>query len=207
MKLSAPSYLMLGMVGLGMRSGYAIKKAADISTRFFWTTSLAQVYPELARLHGGGLLGRREDPHGARPRDAYEITPQGEAALVAWLRSYTPDETPLQFRDEGALRLFFADALKVEDQLALIRKLRERARNAEHVMRREIIAAAETLENDGKRFPAPWRRHSRVHRKLARPPRGARAQRVVLSPRHGDARGGGLSQEGRAQPQGIRKWS
>lgn len=53
MKLTPPSFLTLGMIRLGARSGYAIKKAADMSTRFFWPTSLAQVYPELARLERG----------------------------------------------------------------------------------------------------------------------------------------------------------
>lgn len=145
---------MLGMVRLGVRSGYAIKKAADLSTRFFWPTSLAQVYPELARLERQGLLTRNEDPTGERPRSAYAITREGETALIAWLGSYAPDETPLQFRDEGALRLFFADALDAEDQLTLIRLLRERARNAEDHMRRAIIPAAETLEHSDMRFPA-----------------------------------------------------
>lgn len=144
---------MLGMVRLGVRSGYAIKKAADISTRFFWPTSLAQVYPELTRLERHGLLTRQENPTGARPRSAYAITREGEAALTAWLRSYAPDETPLQFRDEGALRLFFADALDSGDQLTLIRLLRERAHNAEDHMRREILPAAETMEESGMRFP------------------------------------------------------
>ena len=52
-KLSPTSYLMLGMVRLGVSSGYAIKKAADSSTQNFWPISLALVYPELARLEGG----------------------------------------------------------------------------------------------------------------------------------------------------------
>jgi PadR family transcriptional regulator, regulatory protein AphA len=152
MSLKPPSYLMLGMLRLGARSGYAIKKAADVSTRFFWPTSLAQVYPELARLEREGFVTRREDPRGARARSAYEITDKGEAALLAWLRSTR--EAPLQFRDEGVLRLFFADALPGEDQLALVRRLRERARDAEAHMRREIIPLAETLEQTGTRFPA-----------------------------------------------------
>lgn len=45
MKLRPPSYLVLGMLRLGARSGYAIKKATDISTRVFFPTSLAQVIP------------------------------------------------------------------------------------------------------------------------------------------------------------------
>jgi DNA-binding PadR family transcriptional regulator len=152
MKLKPPAFLMLGMVRLGARSGYAIKKATDVSTRAFWPTSLAQVYPELARLERAGLLTRREDPQGARARSAYEITEQGEAALLAWLRS--THEAPLQFRDEGVLRLFFADALPHEDQLTLVRRLRERARNANAQMRGEIVPLAEALEQAGTRFPA-----------------------------------------------------
>ena len=50
MKLGPSAYLLLGMLRTGASSGYAIKKLADVSTRFFWPTSLAAVYPELARL-------------------------------------------------------------------------------------------------------------------------------------------------------------
>ena len=152
MKLRPPSYLMLGMLRLGARSGYAIKKAADVSTRFFWPTSLAQVYPELGQLERHGLVTRRDDPQGGRARSAYEITDKGEAALLAWLSSTR--EAPLQFRDEGVLRLFFADALSDEDQLALVRRLRQRAADAKAHMRDEIVPLANALEQDGTRFPA-----------------------------------------------------
>jgi PadR family transcriptional regulator, regulatory protein AphA len=151
-KLRPPSYLMLGMLRLGARSGYAIKKAADVSTKAFWPTSLAQVYPELARLERHGLVKRRDDPHGARARSAYEITGKGEEALLAWLRSER--EAPLQFRDEGVLRLFFADALPAEDRLALVRRLRARAGRARAHMRGEIVPLAEALEENGTRYPA-----------------------------------------------------
>jgi DNA-binding PadR family transcriptional regulator len=152
LKLKPPAYLTLGLLRLGASSGYAIKKAADVSTRFFWPTSLAQVYPELARLEREGFVTRRDDPRGARARSAYEITERGEAALLTWLRS--THEAPLQFRDEGVLRLFFADALPSEDQLALLRRLRERAHTATVQMRSEIVPLAEVLEEEGTRYPA-----------------------------------------------------
>ena len=151
MKLRPPAYLVLGMLRLGARSGYAIKKAADVSTRFFWPTSLAQVYPELARLERAGLVSRREDPHGARARAAYEVTEAGEAALLDWLRS--PTRTPLQFRDEGVLRLFFADALPHADRLALVRAMRERAARAVAHMDEQILPLAEELDHAGTHFP------------------------------------------------------
>ena len=152
MKLKPASFLILGMVRLGVSSGYAIKKAADASTRYFWPTSLAQVYPELARLEEAGLLSRREDPEGGRERFAYEITAEGEAALLTWMRS--PNQGETQFRDEGILRLFFADRLSPRDQLELVRQLRERAHQGHAETREEILPLAESLERVGTRFPA-----------------------------------------------------
>jgi PadR family transcriptional regulator AphA len=143
---------MLGMLRLGVRSGYAIKKATDVSTRFFWPTSLAQVYPELARLERHELAVRHEGPHGKRSRSAYEITEHGEGALLDWLRSTRT--APVQFRDEGVLRLFFADVAPGEDQLMLVRRLRESAHAAEQQIRREIVPIADALNETGTRFPA-----------------------------------------------------
>lgn len=127
MKLKPISLMVLGMLRLGATSGYAIKKAADASTNSFWPVSLAQVYPELARLEEHGLVTRHEDPQGARARSAYELTDDGEAALVEWLRA--PQETQIQFRVEGMLRFFFADALPKSDQVELARAARERVRD------------------------------------------------------------------------------
>ena len=151
MKLRPPSYLVLGMLRLGVKSGYAIKKATDISTRVFFPTSLAQVYPELARLEADGFVVRREDPQGRRSRSAYELTDKGEQALLTWLRSERPVAT--QLRDEGLLRLFFSDALPREDQIALVRRMRDRARATAAWMRDEVLPAAEALEQAGVRHP------------------------------------------------------
>jgi DNA-binding PadR family transcriptional regulator len=152
MRLKTSSYLVLGMLRFGAGSGYAIKKAADISARFFWTTSLAQVYPDLAHLEEQGLVTRREDPRGARPRSAYKVTKKGEEALLRWLASSR--EQPPQYRDEGVLRLFFADALTSEQQRALVQRLAERARRGERQIREEIVPIAEAMAEGGPRFPA-----------------------------------------------------
>ncbi len=151
MKLRPPSYLLLGMLRLGMRSGYAIKRAADVSTKHFWPTSLAQVYPELARLERGGLVVRRDDPHGARMRSSYELTQAGEEALLTWLRS--PRFAPPQVRDERLLRLFFADALPRGDQIDLVARLRESDEAAAAWIRAEILPLAQGPEPAGVRFP------------------------------------------------------
>jgi DNA-binding PadR family transcriptional regulator len=151
-KLTATSYLVLGMVRLGVSSGYRIKKAADQSTQNFWPTSLAMVYPELARLETAGLLKRRSDPQGGRARSAYTITEKGETALGTWLRS--TKVAPVQIRDEAMLKLFLADALGPADQLDLVRRLRERNRKKADELQSEMVPRAEALESHGIRYVA-----------------------------------------------------
>ena len=148
MRLKPSSYLILGMLSRGIETGYAIKRAVDRSTRFFWAASLAQVYPELAALEEGGYVVSAEEPHGARPRKTYRLTDTGRVALGEWLRSErTPD---FEFRDEGLLRLFFADAMPLEEAIELVRRLRSRAEEVDRGFRAEILPLAQRAAG---RFP------------------------------------------------------
>jgi DNA-binding PadR family transcriptional regulator len=123
MHLGKTSYVVLGMLHLGRRTGYEIKSLVDVSTRFFWAASYGQIYPELRRLEKLGLVrGKRDDSDGRR-RKAYELTPEGERALREWLTSNQP--LHLELRNEGMLKLFFADGLDAEERAALWRKLGE----------------------------------------------------------------------------------
>jgi DNA-binding PadR family transcriptional regulator len=152
MALKTSAYLVLGMLRFGAGSGYAIKKASDVSSRFFWTTSLSQIYPDLADLERRGFVTHTDDPHGARPRSVYRLTDKGEDGLLRWLSSER--ERPPQYRDEGVLRLFLADALPPDQQLVLVRRLAARARQMECKVRAEILPVAEKMDDDGVRFPA-----------------------------------------------------
>jgi DNA-binding PadR family transcriptional regulator len=141
MRLKPSSYLILGMLARGVETGYAVKRAVDRSTRFFWAASYAQVYPELAALENDGYLTSAHAPHGARPRKTYRLTDKGHTALASWLRSERiPD---FEQRDEGLLRLFFADALPPEEALALVRRLRVRAEEVDRDFQTEILPLAE----------------------------------------------------------------
>jgi DNA-binding PadR family transcriptional regulator len=151
MPVRSSTNLVLGMLRLGVGSGYAIKKFSDISTRYFWATSYAQVYPELARLEEEGLVDRRDDPQGARRRSVYEVTPAGERALLGWLRSRRM--APPQIRIEGVLRLFLADALPPKEQLEVVRRLVRQCRTVERRIREEIIPVGDQVAEGGPRFP------------------------------------------------------
>jgi len=123
--LSGTARLLLGMIHVkGRRTGYEIKRLVEVSTRFFWAASPGQIYPELRQLEAAGLLRRSEQPHGGRARNVYSVTEPGERMLREWLTDSAP---PLfELRDEGLLKLFFADALSPEQQVEAVRTMRAR---------------------------------------------------------------------------------
>jgi DNA-binding PadR family transcriptional regulator len=107
------------------RSGYEIKAQVEDSTRFFWAASYGQIYPELKRLEGTGLIEGTDSPQGGRKRTIYELTAAGRSELRDWLR--TPPET-FELRDEGLLKLFFSGAASPEDAARTLRAMRDQHR-------------------------------------------------------------------------------
>jgi DNA-binding PadR family transcriptional regulator len=119
--LSPTARVILGLLAWQPHTGYEIKQMTDRSTRFFWGASYGQIYPELRRLEDAGLVGSREEPRGRVPRRVYRLTAAGRRALDAWLEA--PDESN-EIRDEGLLKLFFADLMSPEQRLDLIARRR-----------------------------------------------------------------------------------
>jgi PadR family transcriptional regulator, regulatory protein AphA len=149
MRETPVTYVILGMLRLGATSGYEIKRAVDMSTRFFWTISPAQIYPTLRALEKEGLVRGRSEPRGRRPRRLYELTPEGEAALVEWLRRDEPIDWEL--RDAGTLKLFFADALEPAEAVEVVAAIRRRSERFLQRMRGEIRPLAEAVEEHAGR--------------------------------------------------------
>ena len=144
--------MILALIRGGMTSGYAIKRFIEQQRMdVFWATTFAQIYPELAQLEDDGYLSHRDDPHGARQRRAYELTPSGEDALMSWLRE--SQIAPMELRDEGILRLAFADHLPREDAIELVRRLRERAEAGQREFQETLLPMGEALLAAGLRFP------------------------------------------------------
>jgi PadR family transcriptional regulator, regulatory protein AphA len=118
-ELTPTARVLLGMLRLGARTGYEIKQAIDLSTRFFWTASYGQIYPELRRLEERGLVTGKADPRGGVKRRPYRLTKAGEAMLREWL---TDDESfTFELRDEALLRFFFGDLVSREEVVAGLR--------------------------------------------------------------------------------------
>ena len=78
-------YIMLGLLRHnGPRHGYSLMKG--VQARIGLNLSIGNVYRELSRLAGEGLIAAATNPPGADPRRVpYRITDKGREALARWL--------------------------------------------------------------------------------------------------------------------------
>jgi PadR family transcriptional regulator AphA len=139
MEHSSTTYVILGMLSWRPMSGYEIKSLVDRSTRFFWAASYGQIYPELRKLSAAGLIEGKAEPRGGRRRNVYRLTPAGRRELEAWL---AVDADVFEARDEGLLKLFFAEAGGTE---AAIQALDAKRRDHER-----MLARLEEIEATGR---------------------------------------------------------
>jgi DNA-binding PadR family transcriptional regulator len=148
--LTPTARVILGMLKLGLGTGYDIKRVIDGSTRFFWTASYGQIYPELKRLRKAGLVRAEEDPRGKVKRTVYSLTPKGEQALRDWLMN--SEDVLFEIRDENLLRLFFSDMLSRDEVIA---NLRTQEQLFEQVLERfrELEVDAKQGVAEGRLYP------------------------------------------------------
>jgi DNA-binding PadR family transcriptional regulator len=149
--LTPTARVILGMLKLGVGTGYDVKKAIDTSTRFFWTASYGQIYPELKRLRKAGLVRAKEEPRGKVKRTVYSLTPKGERALHEWLTD--SENVIFEVRDEGLLRLFFGDVLSREEVLANLRMQRQLFEMVLDRFRAIEVDAREGFADESQRYP------------------------------------------------------
>lgn len=119
---SRTKYAVLGMLHLGPKCGYEIKKELERSSMFFWNESYGQIYPMLKKLVQSGLatlevVERDEQPD----MKVYTITPKGSTELERWLSQ--PAE-PHPVRDEMLLKLYFGSVASADLNLAHIERLK-----------------------------------------------------------------------------------
>jgi DNA-binding PadR family transcriptional regulator len=137
-------YSLLGLLAGRPMTGYDLTGTFDRSLANVWPAGHSQVYPELARLAGDGLI--RLAASGPRGKKIYEITPSGLEALRAWLLT-EPDHSS---RNPSFLRVFFLWLLEpgeavrfLEDEADVHRvKLREY----------EEVAASRDAPREGASF-------------------------------------------------------
>jgi DNA-binding PadR family transcriptional regulator len=85
------SHVLLGLLAVGPRHGYDLKRAHDYRLARAKPVAFGQVYATLGRLRRDGLVAPvGHDRDGGPDRTSFEITPAGRTALDAWLGSVVP---------------------------------------------------------------------------------------------------------------------
>lgn len=107
-------YAILGLLTFGDElTGYEIKQRADLTLRFYWVSpAMSQIYTELRRLTGRGLVSAEARSDGGREVTSYAITDAGQAALRGWMEG-TPAGFPV-LKHTVLLRLLIAHATEPE---------------------------------------------------------------------------------------------
>ena len=140
---SRTKYAVLGLLNLGPKCGYDIKKELEQSSMFFWNESYGQIYPMLKKLVSTQLATLEVVERDDQPdMKVYTITPQGQQELERWLKK-PADVYPV--RNEMLLKLFFGEAVdrfcNVEHIERLSQALLQQAEDFKH--QRELIDSGE----------------------------------------------------------------
>ena len=68
-------HLLLGLLSRSEQTGYELTRAFDTTLKNVWGASHSQIYPELAKLEGRGLI--RKTTAGPRGSQRYAVTAEG----------------------------------------------------------------------------------------------------------------------------------
>jgi DNA-binding PadR family transcriptional regulator len=121
--------LCLGVLTLGDKTGYEIKKHFERAFRHFFVAGFGSIYPALSALTREGFVTQTDVAQIKRPdKKVYSITPRGRTVLMEALLKTPPRH---KVRSEFAALLYFAHLLP-RDRLAAL--MDERARDIEAML-------------------------------------------------------------------------
>lgn len=127
LKLPATAHVVLGLVSIRPGAGHELAGFSERSIGNFFPIARSQVYSELERLCGLGLLSATEIPQERRPtKRVYEVTAAGEAELRRWLEDTAAE--PERNRNLFLVRVFFGDRVSGERLDALLDEYEANAR-------------------------------------------------------------------------------
>ncbi|AEI41802.1 PadR family transcriptional regulator [Paenibacillus mucilaginosus] len=118
-------YALLSLLAREPLSGYDIKQHMNGRLGPFWKVGSNQVYPELSKLEGEGLirlLGVEQLSY--RPaRKVYELTDSGREALAEWVLE--PAETEFSLRDDFILKAYNLWLVEPEQMIRQLERIQQ----------------------------------------------------------------------------------
>jgi DNA-binding PadR family transcriptional regulator len=124
-------HALLGLLSERPASGYDLLKLFDTSLANVWPATQSQIYTELAKLAGTGLITVVAE--GPRGRKEYALTDEGLTELRHWLTETRPQ---LVTRSDMLLRVFFLGVLTPEQTRAYLTELVETSTEQQEHLRR-----------------------------------------------------------------------
>lgn len=136
-------YALLALLDAEPMTGYSIAKHFDQSAAYVWHAPHSQIYPELRRLEGEGLVEGAAEARGDRgSKTTYFLTEAGRAELRRWVAE------PTQFppvRDAAYLK---ATYLEYGDYANARSQFRAHIRHHEEMARRWDAHAADLANHE-----------------------------------------------------------
>ncbi|MES9522776.1 PadR family transcriptional regulator [Streptomyces capoamus] len=124
-------HALLGLLSERPASGYDLLKQFETSLANVWPATQSQIYTELTKLAGSGLITVVAE--GPRGRKEYALTDDGLAELRHWLTGTTPQRNT---RSDVLLRVFFLGVLSPEQARAYLTELTELSAEGYEQLRR-----------------------------------------------------------------------
>ncbi|MFG3010362.1 PadR family transcriptional regulator [Streptomyces cinerochromogenes] len=124
-------HALLGLLSERPASGYDLLKLFETSLANVWPATQSQIYTELTKLAGSGLIAVAAE--GPRGRKEYALTDDGLAELRHWLTETTPQRTT---RSDILLRVFFLGVLRPDQARAYLAELTEMSEESYEQLRR-----------------------------------------------------------------------
>ncbi|NYI80286.1 PadR family transcriptional regulator [Nocardioides panzhihuensis] len=142
-------FAILGLLARRESTGYEVAQRMRQPIGYFWTARHSQIYPELNRLDGAGLVEHEViDGAGPRPTKRYRITTAGQTALAAWV---VGDLEPQPVRDLEVLRLWSIWTVDPDAADDLIGRLEA---THQRILDRYLEELAQITDSPGGRDPA-----------------------------------------------------
>ncbi|MER6074510.1 PadR family transcriptional regulator [Streptomyces sp. NPDC001817] len=113
-------HALLGLLSERPASGYDLLKRFETSLANVWPATQSQIYTELTKLAGSGMITVAAE--GPRGRKEYALTDEGLAELRHWLTETRPQGNT---RSDILLRVFFLGVLRPEQARAYLTELTE----------------------------------------------------------------------------------
>ncbi len=137
MATSTLGHALLGLLARESLSGYDLSSRMRAPVGFFWEARHSQIYPELARLEGEGLVTHAVVEQRDRPdKKVYTISDAGLRTLEEWV---VEPPGPRPTRDELVLKAYSLWLADPKRALALFRE--QERQHEERLLRYEEIEA------------------------------------------------------------------